>query len=101
MNYRILAFATFACSSALAQAPPQRETPLPPEAQTPSIQGSASSEPNTSERQVGGLPVVGTMGAGPEPVYGFAPRGAEPTTRVEVVPFGTSLDPGTANGGPN
>lgn len=106
MKYRILAVVAFTCSSALAQAPPQPVAPMRPEVQGPSTQGPASgdsrsSEPDTSERQVGGLPLLGTLGAGPAPASEPASPAAEPPTRVDIAPFGTSLDPATANGGPN
>ena len=75
MRYLILALVTFGCSSALAQAPPRKDAQAAsPKAQDDarSIKRSASSEPSTAERQVGGLepasfveakPAAAVMGA--------------------------------------
>ena len=107
MTYRILAIAALVCGPALAQAPPQLQTtPLSPnEAPVKTLRSVASSEPNTSERQVigserqvMGWSATSIMGAGPaQPLE-------DETTRAVVHPVPMhlpSLYNGTANGGPN
>ncbi|KQT07558.1 hypothetical protein [Ramlibacter sp. Leaf400] len=100
MTYRILAIAALAWGPALAQAPAQPEPmPLSPSAApAKAVRSSASGEPGTSERQVGGPPATSIMGAGPaRPMEDSANRAP-----VQAVPLRLpSPFNETPNGGPN